>query len=137
MQNKNVIIICGVTASGKTWICEQLTNKFQYVPHDDHIKGNIVKAIERMDNEKPIITECPFGETKLTEALKNRGFITHPYFIIEPLNTLDIRYFNRTGKPLPKNQATRSKYLIDRALEWDCPHGSSEEILTMLQTLEI
>ncbi len=33
---QKIYLVCGVPGSGKTWVCKQLTDKFQYVAHDDY-----------------------------------------------------------------------------------------------------
>ena len=34
---KTVYLVVGVPASGKSWVCEQLKDKFEYVHHDGFI----------------------------------------------------------------------------------------------------
>lgn len=65
---------CGVSGSGKTWVCEQVKDLFTYVPHDENMK-NICSAIVKANADKPLITECPFGERYLKESLERETII--------------------------------------------------------------
>ena len=70
-KEHKLYLICGVSGSGKTWVCKQLTNKYNYVPHDLNF-ANIYQAISiaAQKSKNPIITECPFGERIQMEGLK-------------------------------------------------------------------
>lgn len=135
---KDVYIICGVSGAGKTWVCKQLTDKFEYVPHDEHY-SNITKAIinKAVSSNKPIITECPFGERLLRQELEKYNFKVKPYFVIEQPEVVASRYMERERKPIQKSALTRSKSIVNRADEWQSPRGTSEEVLKQLQAIQI
>lgn len=135
MRNK-VILVCGVSGSGKTWICEQLKHKFEYVPHDQYY-DDIVPVIVNiaLGSNKPIITEVPFAERPLRDALQSLGFDIFPVFVIEDAEVVSQRYLAREGKPIQKSAYTRASTIIKRAEEWGSPHGTSQEVLEYLQGL--
>lgn len=132
---KKVILICGVSGAGKTWVCKQLTDKFTYVPHDESY-DNIGRAIKlaAKTSDKPIITECPFAERVLKTQLENMGFEVTPYFVIEPPDIVAKRYMEREKKPIQKSAYSRASTIINRAREWGAFFGSSQEVLDHLKT---
>jgi hypothetical protein len=133
---ERVILVCGVSGSGKTWVCRQLTHKFNYVSHDDH-REHVAEVIAHhaKTSDRPIIADCPFGERLLKEDLEGRGITVIPYFVIEPPEKVARRYREREGKPLPKSAYTRAITITQRADEWNAPRGTSEELLTLLNAL--
>jgi cytidylate kinase len=129
-------LICGVSGSGKSWVCRQLVTKFHYIPHDEHYRDH-VQVVHRaaVTEDKPIITECPFGERILRSQLEAFGVEIRPYFVIEHPAIIARRYYEREKKILPKAAETRASTILSRASEWRAPWGTSAEILQMLQRL--
>lgn len=156
-----VYLIIGATGSGKSWVCRQLTDKFFYIPHDrcwvhpdvepkvdDEIdpewgpKGsqNVhVEMIEKLaeKSSKPIITECPFAEGQIKDALESKGIKVHPIFIVEDPRIVALRYKNREGKPLSKSAFSRASNVINRAIKWGSFHGTSSRVLEHLKELAV
>jgi hypothetical protein len=130
---RTIYLVCGVPGSGKTWVCNQLKSLFTYVPHDDFEKGFHLTALKAAAREKPLLTDCPFGESSLRTKLEAANFKVIPYFIVEDLETIKSRYKSRTRRDLPKNQQTRAASIIDRAKEWKAKYGTSEQVLKMLK----
>jgi hypothetical protein len=133
MTNHIIYLICGVPGSGKTWVCEQLRHKFNYVVHDDHIK-DVVGAILRSaaNSNVPTITECPFAERELRAKLVMHGFQVNPVFIVEEPEIVRSRYIGREGREPHRGALTRASSIGDRAREWNAPHGTSTEMLDYL-----
>lgn len=129
-------LICGVSGSGKTWVCKQLTDKFLYIPHDEHIH-DIAQVVLRASivSEKPIITECPFGERVQRGSLEVLGIVVKPFFVVERPEIVAKRYYDREKKTLPQNALTRASTIINRAYEWGCPWGTAKEILEKLKAI--
>jgi hypothetical protein len=130
---RTIYLVCGVPGSGKSWVCNQLKNLFTYVPSDDFEKGFHLDALKAASRNKPLLTDCPFGESALRTRLENANFKVIPYFIVENLETIKSRYKSRTRKDLPKNHQTRAATILDRAKEWKAKYGTSEEVLKMLK----
>lgn len=152
----DVYLVCGVSGSGKSWVCRQLKEKFSYVPHDrcwthpnakpdeealdpkwgppgsKSIHVDVVSAISKM-TPRPILTECPFAERKVREELEAKGLKVIPVFVIEPAETVAERYQAREGKPLPKAAFTRASSILDRAKEWSAFHGTANQVLEHLR----
>lgn len=131
-----VYLICGVPASGKTWVCKQLVDKFTYLPHDNHMK-DFTPAIRKaaQESQKPILSECPFGERLIKEALEAEGFYVVPIFVVEDPDVIAQRYTRRSGKSFPKQHATRALSIKNRAIEWGAMHGTSQEVLAELKKI--
>lgn len=131
---KPILLICGVSGAGKTWVCKQLVGKFNYIPRDEHFKDHEEALhVAAHNSDRALITECPFGERPLRENLECRGHIIIPFFVIESPAIVAQRYYMREGKPVQKSALTRAESIIERALEWDAPHGKSEEMLRLLE----
>jgi hypothetical protein len=129
-------LICGVSGSGKSWVCRQLVDKFCYIPHDEHYNDH-VQVIKRacLTSDKPIITECPFGERVLKGSIEVIGIRVIPYFVVERPEIVAKRYYEREKKLLPQNALTRASTIIQRAQEWNAPYGTSKEILEKLKAI--
>jgi adenylate kinase family enzyme len=135
---QDIYLICGVPGSGKTWVCEQLKDKFNYIPHDLHYTKHADVILEEAKHSlKPIITEVPFGERLLKEDLEKRGANIKTVFILEHPQVVKQRYEAREKKRIPQSFLTRSSTIHKRAMEWSAPMGNSKEILDYLKNIEI
>lgn len=151
---KKVFVICGIQGSGKSWACRQVADKFNYIPHDRCWKHPTKKPEQGLDprwepgavsihfetildaarsSASDVLTECPFAERQLIEQLRGSGINVVPVFVVEPVSLIEQRYFQREGKPLPKAAASRAANLAERAKEWGCFHGSSDQVLEHLK----
>lgn len=133
----HVYLVCGVSGSGKSWVCRQVAKKFNYVPHDENyhdISGALFKAAE--NDRRPLITESPFGERIVRERLEAEGMKVTPVFVVEDPDLVAKRYQEREGKPLPKSAFTRAGSIRKRAEEWGATFGTSAEILKHLSELK-
>lgn len=129
-----VFLICGVSGAGKTWVCKQLTDKFHYIPHDDHFKDHLEVILKASKSQsKPILTEVPFAERLLKEKLEVEGVDVVPYFVIESPWIVKKRYEEREKKRLPLAAWTRASTIKKRADEWAAVSGTSTEILIKLK----
>lgn len=150
-----VYLVCGVSGSGKSWVCRQLTDKFSYIPHDKCWSHPTAKPSEGLDPKwgppgsksihadvvslvaqksgRPIITECPFAERQAKEELEAKGLKVIPVFVIEDPSVVAKRYQTREGKPLPKSAFSRASSILDRAREWRAFHGTSSQVLEHLK----
>lgn len=132
---KKVYLVCGVPGSGKSWVCEQLLNRFDYVRHDDYIQGDYTKGIVYAAKraEKPVLGDCPFGERVLVQELEKHGLEVTPLFIVEDPQLIKKRYEARDKKPFPPQHLTRAISIKNRAREWQAFSGKPEEVLAYLK----
>lgn len=153
-----VVLVVGVSGSGKSWVCRQLTDKYHYLPHDrcwthPHAKPkegidvewgpkgcqsthlpSIIEEASKAD--RPLITEVPFGERKLREDLQNAGMHVTVVFVIEDPEIVAKRYLARERRPLAKAALSRAKSIVERAKEWRAFYGTSAEVLSHLRDLK-
>ncbi len=130
-----VYLICGVSGAGKTWLCRKLQNKFTYVPHDEHYQDQTWVVLEAAKGDKPVITECPFAERILKNDMEQVGLTVTPFFVVTPPDIVTAQYFAREGKQLPKGAYTRATTILNRAIEWEAFHGSSQEVFEKLSSM--
>lgn len=135
---KPVYLVCGVPGSGKSWVCEQLKDKFAYVRHDDWIGGDYAAEVAKAARHsgKPVLADCPFAERELRQKISQKGIVVYPVFIVESPQVVQRRYEAREKKPVAKNTLTRAMSIGSRADEWNAPKGTSEEILKMFRELK-
>lgn len=136
-KTQDVFLVCGVPGSGKTWVCEQLTDDFDYVPHDDYLVSAYGPAlISRAKNsDKPVLGEAPFRISVLIQELRKAGIKCHPYFIIEPDYKAKSQYEARENKPMPKMHMTRMATVRQRARDFGTASGTSNQVLEMLNNI--
>jgi adenylate kinase family enzyme len=136
-------LVCGVPASGKSYACEQLTEKFEYVHHDGFIylkqPGAYVKAVieKARTATKPLLIEAPFSISQTKEPLEAAGIRVIPVFIIENSSVLTARYEKREGKEKARRylpgHLSRQETFLKRALDWGSFRGTSSEVLEYLR----
>lgn len=138
----NIYLVVGCPGAGKSWICEQLMHKFEYVHHDGYI-GHIdqpqiyVQAIllAAKSTTKPILAEAPFSISQIKNPLEKNGLTVIPVFIQEHPSVIAARYRKREGKDIIVGHLTRQKTYAERARELRAFSGTSEEVLQHLKAL--
>lgn len=139
-----IYIIVGTPGSGKTWVCNQLEDKFRVAHHDEHHLGGFkgfggedgyVKELARLARlgDRPVLGETPFSLSKIMEPLLAMGFDVRPVFILESEVVTRERYLSRMGKRIPQGHLTRIRTYRLRAKELKAPSGTSREILDYLK----
>jgi hypothetical protein len=127
-----IYLLAGTPGSGKTWVCKQLEDKFDYLAHDDFPNPKTyISAIKRLASfaTKPILIETPFSVSTFTDSLP-----VTPVFIIESEEVTKSRYEARDNKPIPQGHLSRIKTYIDRAKELNAFSGTSEQVLEYLKS---
>lgn len=129
----DIILICGVPGSGKTWVCEQLADSYRYVPQSDHFKNHFETLVKTARTPgETIITEVPFGERDLRDKLLAADLTVRVVFVVESIEVLVDRYYHREKRPLSQSSITRADHINQRALEWNCFAGTSQQVLDHL-----
>lgn len=138
MKKPKAYLVIGCPGSGKSWVCDQLKDKFNYIPHDDFkdaddgaYAGAIIKAAKEVD--QPLLIETPFSISQLKEPLEKAGVDVVPVFIQEYPITIETRYKAREGKHIPRGHITRQATYLKRAKEWSAFQGTSEQVLEHLR----
>ncbi len=140
-MNQAIILLCGVPASGKTWVMRQLAHKFELVEHDHFIgyaTGHLAGFVaEKARGPRPVLIDCPFAERTFKESLEALGLEVYPFFIVEPPEVIAQRYAVREGKMASQATLSRAVSIASRAAEWGAPAGTSDETLEHLRELVI
>lgn len=133
---KKIFMVVGCPGSGKSWVCEKLSKQFQYVRHDDHLKGYVPEiARQAKTATRPLLIETPFSVSQIKEPLEKQGFEVVPLYIQERPEVIRERYQNREGKSIPDGHLTRQETYGKRAKEQGAFSGSSTEILQRLREM--
>lgn len=139
-MNQIIYLVVGTPGSGKSWVCNQLKNKFTYIEHDSYAKaepGAYVRDAAEMASiiDRPVLIETPFSVSQILEPLVAKGYIVYPVFIIETEEITSERYKAREGKEIPKGHLTRIKTYMERVKLYQAFSGTSEEVLKYLQNV--
>jgi len=135
---KIIYLLIGCPATGKSWVCNQLTDLYNYIPHDNYLGKSEqyhLDTIEQSANasDKPTLIDTPLFISKFKVNLEAKGFKVIPVFINEDPFVIAQRYLQREHKPIPKGHLTRQRTFIQRAKEWGAFIGTSTEVLEYLR----
>ena len=132
-------MVIGCPGSGKSWVCDQLKENFDYVHHDlfigmagDAYVNEILKRAESA--KRPLLIEAPFSISQIKDPLERAGFEITPVFIQEDHAVISDRYRTREKKEIPKGHLTRQNTYLQRADEWRSFKGSSAQVLEHLKS---
>lgn len=133
---KTVYLLIGVPGSGKSWVAEQLKDRFSYIANDDYIGKDYLAAVGQRinDSEGPFLIEAPFSISKIKDPLENAGHKVIPIFIIEHEQTLTNRWDERqTPHKARGGHLTRQETYKFRANAWNAYSGNSTAVLQYLE----
>lgn len=136
-----VYLLVGVPGVGKSWVAEQLKDRFDYVRHDDFIGAHASAYVDQIFERsitagKPVLAEAPFSVSQTKEPLEEYGVDVVPVFILEDEEVLSRRYESRDGAAIPTGHLTRQRTYASRASEWGSFRGTSAETLEHLRRVE-
>lgn len=136
---KKAYMVIGCPGSGKSWVCDQLKDAFDYVHHDLYIGmagDTYVKEIMKRasDATKPLLIEAPFSVSQIKDPLEAAGLKITPVFIQEDRGIISDRYMKRENKEIPKGHLTRQETYRQRADEWKSFKGTSSQVLEHLKS---
>lgn len=133
-------LLVGVPASGKSWVSDQLKDKYEVIEHDLYrLKPAYISALlsaASKGSNKPILANTPFGMSEIQASLVANGHKVNPVFILESPDTLQTRYKARAGQDIPKGHLTRQETYRQRADETKAFKGTSQDVLNHLQTIK-
>jgi hypothetical protein len=135
---KPVILLVGCPASGKTSVCQRVSDLFAYVPHDDYQERHYPRVLAGLASPaKSVLGEIPFGLSKIQLELEAGGLRVVPIFIYEQEPELRRRWALRglTNASTIKGHLSRQETYRARAAELRAFLGSAEEVLKHLKTL--
>lgn len=127
ITKKDVILLCGAPASGKSWVGKQLT-KYSYISHDDTSSKNLIYSM--LNADKPIVYDPTIG---ISTFMKNTSHYFNFKLIVieEDIDVIKNRMLSRDGKITPtiEKRCKRMRQLSNKAIF----SGTSEEVLKYLQ----
>lgn len=136
-----IYLVIGVPGSGKSYCCEKVADKFEYVHHDGFIflkqPGAYVRAVldAAAKATKPLLIEAPFSISETVNPIVAAGYEVRHVFIIEPREVVAMRYLRREGKHIPKGHLTRMDTYAERAKAMATFAGTSSEVLEYLKSI--
>lgn len=125
-----VYMVCGASGSGKSWVCEQLIDKFTYVSYDKNIKSKHVELLQQ-STDKPLLYDPPI---KISTFIKRYSNIFNiiPIFIIESEETIRSRIHQRGGR-FTEALSKRIHQIQKRSVKYGIFSGTSSEVLAYLR----
>ena len=93
---QDLYIVAGCPASGKSWVCNQLKDKFNYISYDNTSKTQCIQELI-INNDKPLLFDPTIKVSTFIKRIKNR-FNVHLIVIIEDEDTINQRMINRGGQ---------------------------------------
>lgn len=93
---QDLYIVAGCPASGKSWVCEQLMDKFSYVSYDNVNKNYHVYELLK-NNSKPLLYDPTIKVSTFTKRYGHL-FNIRLIVIVEDKTTIDQRMTARGGK---------------------------------------
>lgn len=135
---RKIYMVVGCPGSGKSWVTEQLKDKFSHIRHDDFVgKGAdayLKEIVKQTKGEgKPLLIESPFSIRQLKDPLEKNGAKVECVFIQEKNGVIEDRYQTRESKPIPQGHLTRQQTYAERASEYKSFYGTSQQVLDYLK----
>jgi broad-specificity NMP kinase len=125
-----VYLVSGVSGAGKSWVCEQLLDKFSYVSYDRNSKSKHLDLLKQ-PSDKPKLYDPPI---KISTFIRRHSdiFDIHPIFIIEDEATIKARLAQRGGV-FTDSAIKRIAAIESRNKKYGVFSGTSSEVLVYLQ----
>lgn len=104
---RKIIVLVGVPASGKTYVCDRVGAHYTALRHDGYVRGAYIRAIEKAaQGPKPVLAEAPFNAAAMISELQADGFVVEQWLVTGDLDQIKARYAQREGKAYPANFET-------------------------------
>lgn len=129
-----IYMVCGASGAGKSWVCNQLTDKFKYVSYDGNRKSKHLELLNE-PSDKPILYDPPI---KISTFIKRHSdvFDIKPIFIIETEDTIRSRIAERGGE-FTEALAKRIREMSKRNAKYGVFSGTSAEVLEYLIQVQV
>lgn len=131
-----VYLLCGPPGCGKTWVSEQIAEKFNFLIHEEYPIEQYQTALLNASwiSEKPVLGNLPFRCGVVIDFLKSKNVDTKAIYVVEPYDTVARRFIEREGRERfsgwhKKNIRHQNKRAAQRA---DFA-GTAEEVLNYMR----
>lgn len=133
----DIYMLIGAPASGKSWVCNQILDQFEYISYDKNIKKNHLKLLRAL-SKKPKLYDPTF---KISTIIRRHSdeFNFHIICIKETEDVLKERIANRGGK-MTDTIMKRNKQVEKRYIKYGSTKsfiGTSTEVLEYLKKLPL
>lgn len=130
-RTKTVYLLCGAAGVGKSWVANQLLDKFHYVSFDGVRKKDHIDTIRAQPEDKPTLFD---PNIKISTIIRRHAeeFNIIPVFILETEEVVKERIAKRGGEwteYIPK----RMKVMEARNAKYGVFSGTAEEVLRWLK----
>ena len=130
-----IYMVCGASGSGKSWVCRQLTEQYNYISYDENSKKKHIDLLKGADQSRPTLYDPPI---KISTFIKRHSHEFHivPIFIIEDVNIVKDRILGRGGE-WTDFIGRRCEAMKKRNAKYGVFSGTSQEVLDYLLRLTI
>lgn len=125
-----VYFLCGASGSGKSWVANQLLDKYEYISYDGNSKKDHIILLSTL-SPKPKLYDPTF---KISTLIKRHSdiFDIKPVFIYEDLEILKQRLLSRGGE-VTSTLEKRNDTMKKRHAKYGGFIGTSAEVLEFLK----
>ena len=131
MQKQRLMILIGCSGSGKTWVAEQLKDKFHVVHYDQTKKSSLIDVIKSKPLDKPVLLDLPI---KISTFIRRHhdDFDIRVVAILGDFLKVKTQILSRKGK-ITKTLYRRWKVIQKRAFTYAEFTGDSDQVLKYLK----
>ena len=135
ISDKKIFFLCGQSGAGKTYVANQLKDKFEVI-HYDSCRSNLIETINiASKSTKPILLDIPNLISTYYKELFGLYQI-EMLFIIEDVSTIKNRILSRGGK-ITHSIEKRYKRMKSLYKKYGSYKATSDEMLNYLNNLKI
>lgn len=131
-KKKEVMVICGTMGSGKSYVGNRLTSKYNVIDYDKDKK--YIETIRSLKCSKPVLLQLPFKVSTFIRRYSHEFDISAVSITGDPLKVKQ-NLLNRGGK-ITKTFYSRSKRIKSLTKKYCEFSGSSQEVLKYLKNLK-
>jgi dephospho-CoA kinase len=129
----NIIIVNGAAASGKSWVCKQLSpTQYSYVSFDETRTKDLIDKLKACSPDIPVVVDLHNGVSTFAKRQKDEFASIKIVCIVEDEATIRERMYKRGGT-FTVHTAKRMKRVETLRKRPDCIFsGTAEEVLAFL-----
>ena len=130
----NLFIVFGCSGSGKTWLANQLTEKFHVVHYDKVRRAKLLEVLHSQPTDKPILLDLPI---KISTFIKRHSteFNIRCVAVMGDFLQVKTQILKRDGK-ITKTLYKRWKIIQRRADKYAEFTGDSQQVLDYLRDIQ-
>ena len=128
-----LMILIGCSGSGKTWVAEQLSDKYHVVHYDRTPKKKMIEVLLAQPTDKPILLDLPI---KISTMIRRYGelFDVRVVSILGDFLKVKVQILKRNGKITP-TLYRRWKVIKKRTKTYAEFSGDSDDVFKYLKNI--